>query len=604
MFFLSSYDHFQRKLIIIAKSQGFFPWLFLLSWEQRKLGELGSVSMCKRIFKEQTTEQGDVPFFKIGTFGGKADAFISQELFEEYKAKYPYPTKGAILISASGSIGRTVEFTGGNEYFQDSNIVWLTHDERLQDTFLKYLYETVKWAGIEGSTIKRLYNDNILKTEIKLPTIAEQKQIGSFFCSLDDLITLHQHEPLFLVMLFSGGSCVFKSAWEQRKLKDICSVFTDGDWIESKDQSDQGVRLIQTGNVGVTEYLDKPNNKKWVSEDTFERLHCTEVLSGDILISRLPEPAGRACIVPKIGQKMITAVDCTIARIAPEYSSEYVVQYLSTQDYFDEVNNCLAGGTRQRISRGNLSSFLIPLPCSKAEQERIGGFFRSLDDLITLHQRKGNQREIKSLDFAWEQRKFSEITYPAGEKNRDNLPLESYSITNENGFVPQNEKFENGGTMREADKRMYYIVSPQSFAYNPARINVGSIGYQNLDKNVIVSSLYEVFKTVDAVDDRFLWHWFKSSDFQKLIEQLQEGGVRLYFYYDKLCMGSVAMPSKEEQKRIGVLFDYLDNLITLHQREHKSNFRRKTNVKQSTRDRPFLLLLCSVDKGLQRGSGP
>ena len=185
-------------------------------------------------------------------------------------------------------------------------------------------------------------------------------------------------------------------SWEQRKLKDICSVFTDGDWIESKDQSDQGVRLIQTGNVGVTEYLDKPNNKKWVSEDTFERLHCTEVLSGDILISRLPEPAGRACIVPKIGQKMITAVDCTIARIAPEYSSEYVVQYLSTQDYFDEVNNCLAGGTRQRISRGNLSSFLIPLPCSKAEQERIGGFFRSLDDLITLHQRerllmKGNR---------------------------------------------------------------------------------------------------------------------------------------------------------------------------------------------------------------------
>ena len=168
------------------------------SWEQRKLGELGSVSMCKRIFKEQTTEQGDVPFFKIGTFGGKADAFISQELFEEYKAKYPYPTKGAILISASGSIGRTVEFTGGNEYFQDSNIVWLTHDERLQDTFLKYLYETVKWAGIEGSTIKRLYNDNILKTEIKLPTIAEQKQIGSFFRSFDDLITLHQRERLLM----------------------------------------------------------------------------------------------------------------------------------------------------------------------------------------------------------------------------------------------------------------------------------------------------------------------------------------------------------------------------------------------------------------------
>lgn len=177
---------------------------------------------------------------------------------------------------------------------------------------------------------------------------------------------------------------------------------------------------------------------------------------------------------------------------------------------------------------------------------------------------------LGSFDFSWEQRKFSDITFPAGEKNRDNLPLESYSITNEHGFVPQDEKFENGGTMREADKRMYYIVSPNSFAYNPARINVGSIGYQNIGKNVIVSSLYEVFKTSEDVDDRLLWHWFKSPDFQKLIMQLQEGGVRLYFYYDKLCMGEVSLPSLEEQRKIGKLFDTLDNLITLHQRKGKA----------------------------------
>ena len=174
---------------------------------------------------------------------------------------------------------------------------------------------------------------------------------------------------------------------------------------------------------------------------------------------------------------------------------------------------------------------------------------------------------FKGFSDAWEQRKFSDITFPAGEKNKDNLPLESYSITNEHGFVPQDEKFENGGTMREADKRMYYIVSPNSFAYNPARINVGSIGYQNIGKNVIVSSLYEVFKTSEDVDDRLLWHWFKSADFQKLIMQLQEGGVRLYFYYDKLCMGEVSLPSLDEQRKIGKLFDTLDNLITLHQRE-------------------------------------
>ena len=182
---------------------------------------------------------------------------------------------------------------------------------------------------------------------------------------------------------------------------------------------------------------------------------------------------------------------------------------------------------------------------------------------------KQNKPAIRFKEFtdAWEQRKFSDITFPAGEKNKENLPLESYSITNESGFVPQDEKFENGGTMREADKRMYYIVSPNSFAYNPARINVGSIGYQDTGKSVIVSSLYEVFKTSDDVDDRLLWHWFKSPDFQKLIMQLQEGGVRLYFYYDKLCMGQVPLPSLEEQRKIGRLFDTLDHLITLHQRK-------------------------------------
>ena len=174
---------------------------------------------------------------------------------------------------------------------------------------------------------------------------------------------------------------------------------------------------------------------------------------------------------------------------------------------------------------------------------------------------------FKGFGEEWERRRLGEITFMSGEKNKDNLPYESYSITNESGFVPQNEKFENGGIMKNANKRMYYIVSPQSFAYNPARINVGSIGYQNFDKNVIVSSLYEVFKTTDAVDDRFIWHWFKSKDFQNLIIQLQEGGVRLYFYYDKLCKGEIALPSVEEQCHIGAYFDNIDNLITLHQRK-------------------------------------
>ena len=166
-------------------------------WEQRKFGDVGSVAMCKRIFKEQTSDEGEVPFYKIGTFGGVPDAFISRELFDEYKVKYPYPNKGDILISASGSIGRTVEFTGKNEYFQDSNIVWFKHGNEIDNSFLKVLYSVIEWS-CEGSTIKRLYNDNFLKTEFMLPQIDEQKKIGTYFSTLDHLITLHQRKSCWL----------------------------------------------------------------------------------------------------------------------------------------------------------------------------------------------------------------------------------------------------------------------------------------------------------------------------------------------------------------------------------------------------------------------
>ncbi|WP_407067353.1 restriction endonuclease subunit S [Lactococcus lactis] len=167
---------------------------FADDWEERKLGDLGSVAMNRRIFKDQTSENEEVPFFKIGTFGSKPDAFISRELFEEYKLKYPYPEIGDILISASGSIGRTVVYQGEDEYFQDSNIVWLKHDNRLDNKFLKQFYSIVKWQGLEGSTIKRLYNKNILDTDISIPSTIEQNKIGMFFEQLDDTIALHQRK--------------------------------------------------------------------------------------------------------------------------------------------------------------------------------------------------------------------------------------------------------------------------------------------------------------------------------------------------------------------------------------------------------------------------
>ena len=168
-------------------------------WKEKTLGSLGSVAMNKRIFKDETSENGDIPFYKVGTFGGTADAFISKEKFEEYKEKYPYPEIGDILISASGSIGRTVVYNGEDAYYQDSNIVWLKHDQQLDNLYLKQYYGIIKWSGIEGTTIKRLYNKNILETNIFLPpSVTEQQAIGAYFFTLDNLINSHQEKFLSL----------------------------------------------------------------------------------------------------------------------------------------------------------------------------------------------------------------------------------------------------------------------------------------------------------------------------------------------------------------------------------------------------------------------
>lgn len=144
--------------------------------------------MCKRILKSQTTSTGDVPFYKIGTFGKKADAFISKELFLEYKEKYSYPKKGSILISAAGTIGRTVIYDGKPAYYQDSNIVWLEHDETVVlNKYLLYCYQLKPWSVSYGGTISRLYNDDIQKAKIPVPSLSEQQRIVDILDCFDKI---------------------------------------------------------------------------------------------------------------------------------------------------------------------------------------------------------------------------------------------------------------------------------------------------------------------------------------------------------------------------------------------------------------------------------
>lgn len=367
-------------------------------WEQRKLGDFGSVAMCRRIFKHQTSDYGEIPFFKIGTFGGAPDAFISRELFEDFKVKYPYPQKGDILISASGSIGRTVEFTGEDEYFQDSNIVWLKHDKSIINPFLRYLYQIVEWAGIEGSTIKRLYNDNILKTEVVIPSVPEQGKIAEAFDSIDNLITLHQqkHNKLLALkksmlekMFPKAGSNVpeirfagFSDPWKQRKLSCIAEEITRTD-----PESIAPVMMITASN-GFIEQSDRYafNNageslKKYILLEKGE-------LAYNHGASKL-RPYG-SCFVLTIaeGARVPFVYHCFSVG---DNDPEFISIELNGSRVESQLRRIVSSGARMdgllNISYEEYISVGLMLP-SIPEQKKLADYFRKLDDLITLHQRK------------------------------------------------------------------------------------------------------------------------------------------------------------------------------------------------------------------------
>ena len=375
-------------------------------WEQRKFGDVGSVAMCKRIFKEQTSDEGDVPFYKIGTFGGEPDAYISQELFDEYKAKYPFPNKGDILISASGSIGRTVEFTGENEYFQDSNIVWLKHGKDIDNSFLKILYNVVEWS-CEGSTIKRLYNDNFLKTEFMLPNIDEQKKIGEYFCSLDNLITLHQRKYNKLLnvkksmlekMFPKNGSNIpeirfkgFTDPWEQRKLLSCIEKITDFRGRTPKklgmDWSESGYLALSALNV-KDGYIDFSQDVHYGDQALYDKwMSGNELHKGQVLFTT-EAPMGNVAQVPD--NKRYILSQRTIAFDVKEdiITENFLATLLRSPAVFNTLTSLSSGGTAKGVSQKSLAGVDIQIPVKLREQELLATYFSNLDNLITLHQRE------------------------------------------------------------------------------------------------------------------------------------------------------------------------------------------------------------------------
>ena len=374
-------------------------------WKSDKLGNLGTVAMNKRIFKEETSEVGEVPFYKIGTFGGKPDSFITRDKFEEYKSKYPYPKIGDILISASGSIGRTVEYQGEEAYFQDSNIVWLKHDGRIDNSFLKHFYAIVKWQGVEGTTIKRLYNKNILETPITLPSISEQSAIGSLFCTLDDLLAsykdnLANYQALKVTMLSKmfpkAGQTVpeirldgFEGEWVEKRLKDISKRVTrkNNDLV-----SERALTIsAQFGLIDQEEFFQKKIASKDVSGYYL-------IKKGELAYNKSYStgyPLGAIKRLDKYENGVLSTL--YILFKAVDVDSDYLAHYYESDKWHREVSMCAAEGARNHgllnITPVDFFNTRLVVPKELEEQRAIGSYFSNLDNLINSHQEKITQLE-------------------------------------------------------------------------------------------------------------------------------------------------------------------------------------------------------------------
>lgn len=387
----------------------------------------------------------------------------------------------------------------------------------------------------------------------------------------------------------------FDGEWKTSTIGDFTTSFSGGTPTAGASEFYGGnIPFIRSGEI------HESKTELFLTEAGLNNSSAKVVEKGTLLYALYGATSGEVGI-----SKIKGAINQAILAIYPNKTVDkrFLANYL--QSHKQKIVGELLQGGQGNLSGALVKSISVTYPNNR-EQQTISDYVDSLDSqifastsrLASLKQMKAASLQamfpqegetvpkirFKGFEGEWKKVSFKDFTFHAGTKNRDNLPLESYSISNEFGFIPQNEQFENGGTMTQADKRMYYIVSPNSFAYNPARINVGSLGYYEGKEDVIVSSLYEVFKTDDTICDKFLLYWFKTDIFQKMIEQFQEGGVRLYFFYDKMCKCSLMRPPLAEQQVIANYFISLDRQISLQ----SQRLEKLKQIKSACLDKMFV----------------
>ena len=388
------------------------------------------------------------------------------------------------------------------------------------------------------------------------------------------------------------------------KLKDLADTkvmnsFTDGDWIESKHMSCSGVRLIQTGNIGVGKFIEK-DNKKYISEKTFNELKCKEVKEGDILICRLADPIGRSCIIPKINSKLITSVDVALLRINKKYfDNKYINYYFNFEKHLNTINSFASGTTRQRISRGNLGEVKVAVPPLK-EQQKIAEILSSVDATIekteqviakTEEVKKGLMQQLLTKGIGhteFKQTEIGEIPVEWGVKN-----FKDISKVNQGLQIAISARFKDPGINRKIyitiqylnDKsnkeNIYYVENPNANVVcteeDILMTRTGNTGYVVTGvKGVFHNNFFKVDYDRSKLNRNFLVLYLKSDKIQNKIMTYAGATTIPDLNHGDFYRIPVVIPPIEEQIKIATIIESVQNKIN----EEYNTLNGLKNIKQ------------------------
>jgi len=353
-------------------------------WGVKPLGEIGGVRMCKRVLKHQTREHGDVPFYKIGTFGDVPDAFIGQSLFDEFKRKYSFPQRGDVLISAAGTIGRTVIYDGAPAYFQDSNIVCIENDEsKATNAYLWHRYQVTKWSVSHGGTVARLYNDSLrTKIFIPLPPLPEQRAIATALSDVDDLLggldrliaKKRDLKQAAMQQLLTGQTRLpgFHGEWQVKRLGDVASV-SKGTQLHSSEMDDGGKFAHLNGGISPSSYTHKSNTD-----------------GNTIAISE----GGNSCgFVQFMEEPYWCGGHCY--SVIPNGVDNYFL-YHALKGQQPAIMGLRVGSGLPNVQKNGLLDFKIEIPANHPEQTAIASVLTDMDaEIVALEKRFKKIRALK-----------------------------------------------------------------------------------------------------------------------------------------------------------------------------------------------------------------